>query len=323
MTMTATTTHSPQRATILLFTMLVGIAASAVGAQVTVKAVTRTKITVDAVAGAPDSKSIAANTDVSGGFSIAVWSLIKNQCSANASSLLTKSKIFGGQNVELRNNVNANFKSTCGPVSARAGSNEVLVTLTSASPVAGRLILTVQGGHVSNGVSSFGSIDVGADGSTELTSGQTSLDVVVGPKGLPVILRGFAKTTVSRGAVSIAAVLFLPTGGRFRVIGAPCRQGPVFEAFYTGTLLQLQASKIPAGPYALIAIGTRDPKLKLPPLGCALLTDVVIPVGITVRGGEAQLRVPVTVPRGTFRMQFLISTSHGWITSNGLSITSR
>ena len=38
-------------------------------------------------------------------------------------------------------------------------------------------------------------------------------------------------------------------------------------------------------------------------------------------GGEARLRIPATVPTGTFRMQFLVCTSRGWVTSNGLSIT--
>ncbi len=118
-------------------------------------------------------------------------------------------------------------------------------------------------------------------------------------------------------------MLFVPTGSKFGVIGAPCG-GPALGAFLTSSLLELHVSNIPSGQYALIVIGTQKLKLQLPAPGCFLYTDVLVSVGVAVSPtGEAVLRVllPKPAPTGTFRTEFFISSGGGWRASNALSTT--
>ena len=285
-------------------------------AQLSVEAVTGNTVTVTATTTSRVRKTIPVNTDVSKGFSLTASSF--TSCSATATAVFTVSNIFGGINAQFQNTTSASGNFFCG-ASALAGANDVVVTLKSPKPVAGRLILTIQILSGKNS-SASGLVDVGNDGSPEIRGGQKTLDAVVGPKGLPVLLRGFGSATGTDVSNFVAAVLFVPTGGRFGVIGKPCG-GPVFEAFYTGSLLQFQTSKAPAGPYALFAIGVKNWQVAIPPMNCILHTDILVAVGVPVTGGESLLKIPVTTPvRGTFRMQYLISSGGAWRTSNALSL---
>jgi hypothetical protein len=108
---------------------------------------------------------------------------------------------------------------------------------------------------------------------------------------------------------------------RIKTSGMPCR-GPVFESFYTGDLLHLQVGSIPAGnTSSLFVIGTQDINIPLPPLGCALRTDILITLGVVTTSGIAQLTLPIASPPiASVRLQYLTVSGGGWISSNQLWI---
>lgn len=199
------------------------------------------------------------------------------------------------------------------------------MTFYSNNPVAGRLLIDIKVAYNSSTQSKWtGSIDVGDDGKVELSAvGQHTIDAVLGPKGLRVVLRGSAIAQFGGVKCTVSAAFVPPTGSsRFKVIGVPCR-GPVFEGLYTGQLLRLDASSIPAGKFGLIAFGTQNLNVKIPPFDCTLYTDILVGVGVTPTSGAARLTIPLTAPppAGTFRMQFLTVSNGAWLTSNAISIT--
>ena len=202
-------------------------------AQVTVEAVTRSVITAQAVTRTTQTNTIPANTPVSTGFKVTASSRYQTFCFASAEAQLSVGRIFGGDNVELHCSAGATSQGCSG---RGAASGSVLVRFKSSTPVAGKLIVTVQGG---------GSVDVGADGSRELVgAGQTTADGVVGPDGLQVILEGGTGASGNGSTSSRVAALFVPHSSRFTVVGKTCR-GPVLGGFYSVSTIQLQVASVP------------------------------------------------------------------------------
>ena len=114
---------------------------------------------------------------------------------------------------------------------------------------------------------------------------------------------------------------FKPRDRRLSVIGTPCG-GPELGAYLTQYNLGLLASGIPNVRYALFNFGIKAQTVAIPPLGCVLFTDLLLPIGVPVNAGTANLRVPLPrpLPAGTFRVQLLAYDGLAWRTSNAVQI---
>ena len=264
-------------------------------------------------------KSLPGNTNVSNGYTLSVSDA---QCQASASKTLTITRSGGSIDAKLHASVSTN-NFFCGASADSVGT--IILTLRAPKPTPGRLTLASSvrlykgAASVVNGYSNlyFGPpYRPGLNG-----NGTITLDVVIGPQGLPLMLSGACSAKNWANATSEQQVRFTPTGSRFQVIGAPCG-GPVLQSRFTPRELVLEVSGAPTGQFAVLGFGTKDPSFKIPPAGCFLHTDLLVVVGLSVNSqGEVKLKVPLSQPvTGSFTMQFLISSQGAWRSSNGLRL---
>ncbi|MBK8980591.1 MAG: hypothetical protein IPM29_32205 [Planctomycetes bacterium] len=224
---------------------------------------------------------------------------------------------------------------------ASAGSHAVLVTLAASQPTRGRIRITTT---VPRALEAMFSVDVGNDGVIEMASDLFAAGQVAGLLEMPVTLdTAGLPIRIVANAVAVASpvfpfataqmdveVKFLAGDGRLVPIGQPC--GPALGGFLVDHpvdrhALVLGVTGSPVTPHAFFGLGITQINLPIPPLGCVLRTDILIPVLTPVSSsGTAALRIPLgaSLPRGDVIVQYLAATvgtgGTVWRTSDALLV---
>ncbi|MBK8977923.1 MAG: hypothetical protein IPM29_18610 [Planctomycetes bacterium] len=199
--------------------------------------------------------------------------------------------------------------------------HSIRVHLSSPTTVDGTL-------HVEGGVmgTSFFRVDVGDDGTVDLQSGLASVTLPaileqtlsVGPGGLDVVLEGSAAASLlTFFGSSTVSLSFAPTGAHVTRSGAPCGAELAARYYREPVLLtnnrrfELAVERAPVTPYAFFVVGVTPLQLAIPPLGCLLRSDILVPLPATVDPlGRAALTLPVPATLAAFdaRIQFVAAT---------------
>ncbi len=301
--------------------ILLAAAGSQLAAQVTIKTVVRKVSSYAALNSQKDSKSLPANTDVSNGYFLGAQVQDPNNRFCFGSCYSAGRHLASPTRVELETYAasSPDIYLTCVP-NAQSGANELLATFSSPVPTAGRLDIDITSSSQYSATATVG-VDVGDDGKLELsTAGQSKVDVVLGPWGLPVALKSLCAASQLAQAKSLIKVSFVPNSGRFTVVGTSCG-GATLQGSYTGSHLEFRIDTIPQGQYPVLVIGIKAQSVPIPPAGCLLHTDLLVSIGLPTNGNRARLDIPVAKPpTGRFRVQFFSVAGGAWRSSNALEL---
>lgn len=302
-----------------LLSLLAGGLASSLEAQVSVKAYAHTKLTAG-------TQSIPRDTDVSTGADL--WYSPGGSCRSSASLRVD----ITGAAVRMQ----CGSSSYCS--SAPGANGSIRIQLTASKATTGFLVVD---GDCPGSRSGF-SVDVGNNGTLDLQDssqfrGQRMLEtpLVVGPSGVWVIVSCYAANySIGSSAAGAGLTVRFVTGSstpHLKLVGTSC--GPELTVRFTQTV-----PFFPVSNFTMIAskatqtsswfiFGLTQRNIPLPPTGCKLYTDVVVPFWTVVNAtGESSLNIPV--PRGTsgaqMYVQFLQATFRSnqmeWTTSQALQL---
>lgn len=273
------------------------------GAQVQIQVFAHTDLQVG-------QQRIVAGSDISAGANLR-WSNNDPQSPAWAAMSVTA----GASTVRFDNAVGAS--ATAPPTIGGA----IRVRLSSPTPLRGTL--RIDGLAVS--ASAF-RVDVGNDGSFELASTLAPVvassileqTLTIPATGLNVVMFGSAAANYMTFAGSSTLELsFAPTGANATRSGDACG-ADLTAQFYREPLLwqlnrrfELSVDNAPVTPHAFFVIGTTPQNVVIPPLGCILRTDILVPLLTTVDPtGRAflTLAAPEVLTAFDARVQFIAAT---------------
>jgi hypothetical protein len=285
-----------------------------VGAQVSIRVVSAS---ISASAGSVTRRSNTTGT-VSASDRDPQWG-----CSAAASALARVS----GMTASIA--VQATSSGVCGPPPwsfgmSASGNANLLIRISSPTPAAGSL--TLRGTP-----NPFVTIDVGDDGRPE--PWVSDIPIVVDSTGVDVRLACSASAVAPfvPGAATNASVQFVPGPTRIDTSLQPCQaelSGWLTRLSNGSVRIDVVAHRSVVTPYAFFVFALNTQHIVVPPLGCVLGVDLLIPVPVTVDAqGNASFSAILAgpLPVVTLHDQFLAAVVDGagnqvWRTSNRLAM---
>jgi len=263
------------------------------------------------------SKSVAANQDVTGGVNL--WDGPGGSCRPSASLRIIVS------NPSVR--FSCSSSSQCSPAPSASGSIRIRLSATQAT--AGFIVVEAD----CPGSWSGFSVDVGNNGidlqSNSQFKAQRLLEssLVVGPSGVDVIVHCYAGANawpLSAGAE--VTVRFVPGAStqHLKLVGTTCgpelasqfRQLAPFGVVRDFSLEVANATRTSSW----FVIGLKEQGLTLPPAGCKLYTDIVMPLwAIVDSSGKSSLQLPV--PNGVSQAQAYVQFVQATFRSNRMEWT--
>ncbi len=231
-----------------------------------------------------------------------------------------------------------------GNASAAGSVVESVATLTldfafsSPLPVPGAFL--VQGRRSADAGESRATIevDVRADGTTDFVSpagvSRYLLQTLLGPSPVRVRVTAYVEVDTRFGQADQEldfTISFRETDAALLdTEGTPC--GGTLDAAVHESAQRLQfslrASGVTPTPFGFFVLGASNPQLPIPPTGCLLLTDTLIPILAPIPAGETSSELTFSLARqpGTFRVQHMhaVVGADGvarWFTSNAVRVT--
>ncbi len=277
----------------------------------------------------PATCTAGCSQQVIPGPSAATW---EAQANCHSTGAQARASVSGNRIIVFCTNDDLGTVPSCPDPALPGSSAEIVVRISSPTPLAGVLTLDEGGRHINYEAY----VDVGDDGTRELDSGlgtgcpacPIAVPVVVTPAGLDILVG--ASLTGPNESVFVN-VDFTAGANGIATYQSPCQAELLaYRASTTsgGTRLQFLGQAGPGGIMpSFFVLGTARASTTLLPSGCVLGTHILVPLPAPVSPATMQSGLHVTGPPGlvgTVYAQFLWFrplTAPGWYTSNALEIT--
>lgn len=253
-----------------------------------------------------------------------------SNCQQGASARVS---VVPGTSVQFANIAYSTAQFGCVSDEAECGTHSIRVHFSANQPTSGTLRVTMTHAQSLGGfwirATANGSVNVGADGigvSTGANPQTFERSVTLGPTPLPVLISAYALGFGTSASTNIT-VSFVGDG-RVRPDGQPC--GPTLIGTVLSdplaSLLSFHVRNAAVVPNAFLVLGVQPLGLSIPPTGCLLRTDIVLPIWVPIGwDGRATLGYMLSPQFAlSCHAQFLVATDVAgvthWHTSERLTV---